>query len=67
VQARDLAALDVEVGVPTHVEKTGHWINVDGIWRDVRAALAPPKEVRPLEDTLAELARRLASEGARAR
>jgi hypothetical protein len=67
VQARDVPALDAAVGVPTSVEKTGHWINVDGIWRDVRAALAPPQDVRPLEHTLAELARRIASEGAPAR
>jgi NADH-quinone oxidoreductase subunit G len=65
---RDLPALDVTVGVPTHVEKAGHWLNVDGIRREVGRAKAPPAGVEPLERTLAALAERLtarATEGPR--
>jgi len=53
---RDLAALDASVAVPTHAEKSGHWLNVDGLRREVGRALAPPAGVEPMERTLARLA-----------
>jgi len=53
--ARELAALDAAVAVPTHVEKTGRWLNVDGLAREVGRAKAPPAGVEPLERTLARL------------
>jgi hypothetical protein len=53
--ARDLPALDAAVAVPTHVEKTGRWLNVDGLVRELGRAKAPPAGVEPLERTLARL------------
>jgi NADH-quinone oxidoreductase subunit G len=56
VAMRDVPALDVGVSVPTRVEKSGHWINVDGVERVLNVALPPPRDVRRLESTLGELA-----------
>ena len=53
---RDLAALDTTVSIPVHVEKTGHWLNVDGIRRDLGRARAPAAGIEPLERTLGALA-----------
>ena len=39
VVALENDALDVAVGVPTHIEKEGHWLNVDGLRRDLAVAL----------------------------
>jgi hypothetical protein len=60
---RDLPALDVCVSVPTHVEKTGHWLNVDGLRRQVGRAKAPPAGVEGLDATLAQLTALLRTEG----
>jgi NADH-quinone oxidoreductase subunit G len=66
VLARDLPALDVAIGVPTHVEKIGHWINVDGLRGELSVALAPPQGVAPLERSLERLNQLLATAGAKA-
>jgi hypothetical protein len=57
VAMADVPALDVGVSVPTRVEKSGRWVNVDGIERRLDVAVPPPRGVRRLETTLAELAR----------
>jgi NADH-quinone oxidoreductase subunit G len=54
--ARDFPAVDAAIGVSTHVEKSGHWLNIDGVRRDLRRAKAPPAGVAPLERALARLA-----------
>ena len=54
--AADVTALDACVSVPTHVEKTGHWINAGGLRRELGRAKAPPPGVEPLERSLARLA-----------
>jgi NADH-quinone oxidoreductase subunit G len=54
--ARGFPAVDAVIAVPTHVEKSGHWLNVDGVRRELRRAKAPPPGVEPLERTLARLA-----------
>jgi len=43
------------IGVPTHVEKSGHWLNLDGHRRLLTRAKAPPEGVRPLEESLERL------------
>jgi NADH-quinone oxidoreductase subunit G len=63
VAMRELPALDVGIAVPTHVEKAGHWVNVDGHQGVLEIALQPPPRVEPLERTLAGLARRVAAIG----
>lgn len=64
VRAHDLAALDVAVGVPTHVEKSGQWLNVDGHVGVLNVAVPPPAGVGPLERTLRELRAALAPSAA---
>lgn len=54
-QAHDLAALDIAVGVPTHVEKSGRWVNVTGHVGVLDIAVPAPQGVGPLERTLDEL------------
>jgi NADH-quinone oxidoreductase subunit G len=44
------------LGVATHVEKSGTWINVDGQRGVLGAAKPPPAGVRPLQHLLTELA-----------
>ena len=44
------------VGLPTHVEKSGTWINVDGQRGVLGAARQPPPGVRPLTSLVPELA-----------
>jgi NADH-quinone oxidoreductase subunit G len=44
------------IGVPTHVEKSGTWINVDGQRGVLGAARQAPPDVRPLTRLLPELA-----------
>jgi NADH-quinone oxidoreductase subunit G len=51
----DVPALDALFGLPTHVERTGTWINVDGIAGPIAAAKSPPKGVRPIERLLEAL------------
>jgi NADH-quinone oxidoreductase subunit G len=54
-EARDVPALDVCVGVPVHVEKTGHWLNVDGLRGNLAVARPMPPRVEPLPRTLERL------------
>jgi NADH-quinone oxidoreductase subunit G len=65
-RARSIPVLDVAIGIPTHVEKTGHWINVDGVRGDLAIALAPPEGVVSLERALEGLDHRMAASGASA-
>jgi hypothetical protein len=44
------------IGVPTHVERSGTWINVDGQRGVLGAARQAPAGVRPLTSLLSELA-----------
>jgi NADH-quinone oxidoreductase subunit G len=58
--AFDVAALDVPqlfvcFGVPTHVEKQGTWLNVDGHVGALNVAISAPAGVRRLDQTLARL------------
>jgi NADH-quinone oxidoreductase subunit G len=54
--ALDVPALDVLLGLPTHVERTGTWVNVDGFRGPISAAKAPPAGVRSLARHLQALA-----------
>ena len=65
--AHDYPALDIALGVPCHVEKQGHWLNVDGIRRDLAVARSAPGSVRPLERTLERLRLVCAAAAAEAR
>ena len=51
----DAAAIDVAIGVPVHVEKQGHWVNVDGQLGRLSAARPAPPGVAPLTRSLARL------------
>jgi NADH-quinone oxidoreductase subunit G len=53
--ALDVPALDVLVGLPTHVERAGTWVNVDGHRGPISAAKAAPKGVRSLDRILGAL------------
>ena len=55
----DVPAADVCIGVPTHVEKSGHWVNVDGIVGKLDVARAAPHNVEPLTRTVERLAKRV--------
>jgi len=61
VEASDLASLDIAFPVPTHVEKSGHWINVDGRVGVLNVALPPPALVRRLDLQLAALTAKLSA------
>ncbi len=61
VETSDIPALDVVFPVPTHVEKSGHWLNVDGHRGVLNVAVPPPAGVRRLDANLAQLARKLAA------
>ncbi|MBK8978212.1 MAG: (2Fe-2S)-binding protein [Planctomycetes bacterium] len=54
--AHDLPGLEVALGVPCHVEKQGHWLNVDGLRRDLAIARSAPAGVEPLTRLLGQLA-----------
>ena len=58
--AQDIDAADVFIGVPTRVEKVGHWINIDGHRGELGQAKAPPAGVELLERSLARLTEALA-------
>ena len=49
VETSDIPALDVVFPVPTHVEKSGHWVNVDGHVGVLNVAVPPPSGVRRLD------------------
>ncbi len=66
VEAIDAAALHVAVPVPTHVEKLGHWTNLDGHRGVLNIAVAPPAGVRRLDQSLQTLTRLLASVSSKA-
>ena len=53
-------AAQIQIGVPTAVERTGTWINVDGFAGPLAAARPAPRGVRPLTATLEDLAAHLA-------
>jgi NADH dehydrogenase/NADH:ubiquinone oxidoreductase subunit G len=55
-QPAALPNVAVAIGVPTHVEKSGTWINVDGRRGVLGAARQAPPGVRPLTSLLPELA-----------
>jgi NADH-quinone oxidoreductase subunit G len=65
--AHDYPALDIAIGVPCHVEKQGHWLNVDGLRRELAVARSAPGTVRPLERTLERLREVCAAAGAEVR
>jgi NADH dehydrogenase/NADH:ubiquinone oxidoreductase subunit G len=65
VETSDIPALDVVFPVPTHVEKSGHWVNVDGHVGVLNVAVPPPSGVRRLDAQLAALAAKLAATPAR--
>jgi len=44
----DFPALDGQLGLPTHVERAGTWVNVDGHKGPISAVRAPPAGVRGL-------------------
>jgi NADH-quinone oxidoreductase subunit G len=58
--ALDAPATDVCLGIPTSVERTGTWINVDGERGPISAVKAPPAGVRTIAAHLELLARLLA-------
>jgi NADH-quinone oxidoreductase subunit G len=51
----DVPALDALIGLPTHVERSGTWVNVDGHAGPIAVAKPPPKGVRALERLLERL------------
>jgi NADH-quinone oxidoreductase subunit G len=57
-------ATDVCIGLPTSVERTGTWVNVDGERGPISAARTPPAGVRTLAQHLEHLSRILTSERA---
>jgi NADH-quinone oxidoreductase subunit G len=60
-------AAQVCIGIPEQVEKSGHWVNVDGHMGALHIARAAPSGVEPLTRTLASLTALLATSGASAR
>ncbi len=64
-QPCDMPALAVAIGVPTHVEKSGTWINVDGQRGPLGVARPAPQDVRPLTRLLDELAAALRAQPSR--
>ncbi len=66
VAAHDIPALDVCIAVPTHVEKSGRWINVDGHVGVLHVAVSAPSGVRMLEHTFAHLQQLVSTAGAKA-
>ena len=65
--ALDVPAVDACVGVPNWVERTGTWVNVDGVRGPISAAKQRPPGVRTLERHLDELAALRRGDAARAR
>jgi NADH-quinone oxidoreductase subunit G len=54
-RALDAVAVKVQVGLPTHVEKSGTWINVDGHAGRLTIARAAPAGTRALTHSLQQL------------
>jgi hypothetical protein len=55
--ALDVPATDACIGIPNWVERTGTYVNVDGVRGPISAVKAPPRGVRTLVEHLDELAR----------
>ena len=55
LEAHAYPALDLAIGVPLHVEKQGHWLNVDGLRRELSVARSAPGGVAPLVSSLERL------------
>ena len=59
----DVPAAELELGVPNAVERTGTWLNIDGLRGTLAIARSAPAGVAPLTRTLEELARRTSAAG----
>ncbi len=66
VEAAEFACLHMAISVPTHVEKAGHWTNVDGHRGVLNIAVAAPAGVRRLDQSLQTLTRLLAGVSSKA-
>ncbi|MCC6406848.1 MAG: (2Fe-2S)-binding protein [Planctomycetes bacterium] len=62
----DAAALDACIGVPVHVEKDGHWTNVEGHLGRLTIARGAPRGVRALDENLKRLSELVSPAGAKA-
>ena len=60
-------ACDVAVGIPEQVEKSGHWVNIDGHVGKLTVARAAPAGVQALTRSLDELRALLTSSGVASR
>jgi NADH-quinone oxidoreductase subunit G len=58
-RALEVPATRVCIGVPNAVERTGTWVNIDGVRGSLSAARAAPPGVAPLTRTLESLRQRL--------
>jgi hypothetical protein len=58
VRALDVPATDVCVGVPTWVERTGTFVNIDGVRGPISAVKAPPSGVRTVSRHVAALVKK---------
>jgi NADH-quinone oxidoreductase subunit G len=58
VRALDVPATDVCIGIPTWVERTGTFVNVDGVRGPISAVKAPPALVRTVSRHVAALAKK---------
>jgi NADH-quinone oxidoreductase subunit G len=56
-RALDVPATDVCIGIPTWVERTGTYVNVDGVRGPISAVKAPPALVRTVSRHFAALAK----------
>lgn len=65
-QAANAATVDVCIGVPVHVEKDGHWTNVDGHLGRLTIARSAPRGVRALDENLKRLGQLVSPTGAKA-
>ena len=63
-RALDAPAVKVQIGVPTHVEKSGTWINVDGHVGRLTIARAAPAGTPALTSSLRQLEEMLAAAAA---
>ncbi|MEQ1893698.1 MAG: hypothetical protein ABL998_14230, partial [Planctomycetota bacterium] len=59
----DVPSAELELGVPNAVERTGTWLNIDGVRGTLAIARSAPAGVAPLVRTLEEVARRTSATG----
>ncbi len=59
----DVPALDALIGLPTHVERTGTWVNVDGRRGPISASKAAPAGARSLDRHLEAFSQRVQAAG----